>query len=414
MDKNNNKTRVHSMNFYQVEVPNLVETATSNSDWIKYGSLNSFPTYLQELIDRSALHNAIVTSKIDNTVGEGFIFTDMNVALADEKDMYDEFYKRIVSDYVVYGGYAVKVKWSKESVLRKSVKMIAEFEHIPFDQVRAGKKDIEGNIKEYYVSNDWANYRKSDNTPVVYPTYDSDKREPVQIYYFTEYRPGLKYYPKPSYVGALASIQTDAEISNFHLNNLTNGFNPNLIITFVNGVPTTEEMEETEKLILKKFQGTDNAGKNIINFVEDKDHAPIVKPVGNNNLDKLFLQLEDSVHQNILTGHKITSPMLVGIKTEGQLGGNNEIETSFKIFQSTVIKPIRKATMSFIKELARINGLEEFEIEINTPVDFTFSENILKEILTDDELREMIGKDPREVKEVEPELIVEENKEEIK
>jgi hypothetical protein len=396
--------RVHKMDFYKIEVPNLIEVPTY-SEWVKYGSDNKYPEYLQSLINRSSLHNAIITSKIDNTTGEGFIFNDdTNFDLTDNKEEYDEEYKKIVTDYIVYGGYAVKVKWSKESVMTKKTKFISSFEHIPFDQVRTGKKDPEGNINNYFVSNDWSNYRKIDNIPVEYPTYNPEAKEPFQIYFFKEYRPGVKYYPKPTYVGALASIQTDAEISNFHLANLLNGFNPNLVITFVNGIPTTEEQEKTEEKIIKKFTGTDNAGKNIINFVEDKDHAPIVKPVSNSNLDKLFLQLETSVHQNILTGHKITSPMLVGIKTEGQLGGNNEIETSFKIFQSTVIKPIRKATLTFFKELQRINKLDEFEIEVNTPIDFTFSETILKEILTNTELRAMIGYYPKEVEVVEPEV----------
>ena len=57
-----------------------------------------------------------------------------------------------------------------------------------------------------------------------------------------------------------------------------------------------------------------------------------------NDLDKRYLMLEENVRDTILRAHSVTSPMLFGIKTEGQLGGATELEISFNIFIETYVK----------------------------------------------------------------------------
>ena len=37
--------------------------------------------------------------------------------------------------------------------------------------------------------------------------------------------------------------------------------------------------------------------------------------------------------------HRVTSPMLFGIKTEGQLGGRSELIEAYEAFQTSYIEP---------------------------------------------------------------------------
>jgi hypothetical protein len=49
-----------------------------------------------------------------------------------------------------------------------------------------------------------------------------------------------------------------------------------------------------------------------------------------------YQALNDTVQQEIFVGHKITSPMLFGVRVEGQLGGRSEMIDAYNIFQNTI------------------------------------------------------------------------------
>ena len=375
----------------QVELPTFTETR-GNTEWIKYGSDNAFPLKLQDLANRSALHNAILSSKVDNVCGNGLTYekekdkkTDTFLEYANPYETLNDIMRKVVYDYVLYGGYALNVIWSKD---RKS---IAEVYHIDFAKIRSGKMNAEGIVTEYYFCRDWNNYRKTEYTPVMIPAFDVKNKAASQLMYVKEYRPGLEYYPLPSYVGALAYIEVDSEISNFHLAHIKNGMTPSVMISFTNGTPSEEERRKIKKQLQEQYNGTDNAGKIIVTFTEDETKVPKIQTLTPSQLDKQFIQLQDTVLQNILSGHKVTSPLLVGIKTEGQLGGANELATSWELYFNTVIKPMQDIVLRSINKIGNINGAQPLDIVSKQPISFNWSESILANILTKDEMRDMIG-----------------------
>lgn len=384
----------------QVSLPKYSENRFN--DWVKFGENNDWPFYLQELANRSAIHNAILSSKVDYSCGEGIVIDDEQKSSRGDKvtqllidnpnpdENLNEIYRKAVYDYVVYGGFALNVIWSKD---RKS---IAEIYHIDFAKIRSGKMNDRGIVETFYFSNDWRNYRKTENSPRPLPAFNIKNKEASQLIYVKEYRPGLEYYPLPSYVGAISYIETDAEIANFHLAHIKNGMVPSLFINFPNGIPDEEERKKIEKQITNKFVGTDNAGKFVLSFSEDASRAPSIQTMSPAQLDKQFLQLQETVIQNILTGHKITSPLLAGIKTEGQLGGATELENAFKIYNSMVISPIKEILLKEFNAIIKINGGTEIKVVTSSPVEFSWSEGVLANILTRNELREVAGYEPIE------------------
>jgi hypothetical protein len=388
-----NKTNLVVVNLSQVELPTFTES--KYQDWIKYGADNDFPFKLQDLANRSALHNAILSSKVDNICGNGFTYdkkkdnkTDLFLENINPNETANDVLRKVTYDYELYGGYALNVIWSRDH------KTISEVYHIDFAKIRCGKLDEKGQVQTYFYSKDWCNYRKAENEPKQIAAFNTKTKEPSQLIYVKEYRPGMDYYPVPCYVGALAYIEIDVEIANFHLAHIKNGMTPSIMINFNNGIPTDEEQTTIERQITRKYNGTDNAGKLILSFSEDKDKSPTVTTLTPSQLDKQFIQLQSTVLQNILSGHKVVSPLLVGIKTEGQLGGNAELETAYNIYSKTIIQPAQNIILKSFNQIGTINGLQELSIIPTAPIEFTWSENVLATILTKDEMRERIGLEP--------------------
>lgn len=391
----------------QVELPSYKETYNTLNKWVKYGDDNLFPQKLQELLNRSALHRAIVSSKVKMICGKDLFYekkkdskTDTFLEFPNGSETLKVIFKKIAYDYVVYGGYAINI------ILSKDKKSIAEIYHVDFAKVRAGFKNEKGIVDTYYFSNDWANYRRNENTPKSIPAYNTNSKEPSQLLYVSGYSPGMQYYPLPEYVGALSYIEIDSEISNFHLSNIKNGMSPSMLITMTNGDPTEEEKSLLKRKFEKQYTGSDNAGRLLLYFAENKDTTPVIQTISPSELDKQFIQLQETVLQNILAGHSVVSPLLVGIKTEGQIGGASELENAYQIYSKTIIEPMQEIILESINKITKINELQQLLVQTNDPIQFSWSENILKEILTVDEMREKIGLEPikEEVSKTTPEI----------
>lgn len=392
-----NKSKLMRLAFQQVEIPDWNEKVVTGQSFVRWGSDNRFPEFLQSLMNRSAVHNAIIMSKVRNSFGKGLLVSDemkdvLTKAFCKHPNPYltmDELYRRLIFDYVLYGCAAVNVIWDSDG------EHIAELYHIDTAKIRSGKKDMRGVVETYFYSDGW---NKGNRHYVEIPAFNPDRRYGSQLLFISDYRPGTEYYSLPSYCGALTDIATDIEISNFHLSHLKNGMSPSKMITFTDGVPSDEEEQELVERVQETYTGTDNAGRTLINFVDSPERVPVVETLGGDNLGDEFIQLENSTINKILAGHQVTSPLLVGLRGENGLGNNaNEILEAFNLFISTVIKPIQDVILKEINGLLEYTrGYDGMELEgtVNSPVDFVLSEPSLLKILTKDELRELIGKLP--------------------
>ena len=392
--KANNK--IMPLKLQQISLPVFEEKAINGQKYVRYGKDNLFPEFLQMLANRSALHNAIITTKLDYAYGKGLDSDSkdvdiLTIAWAKHPNPYEDLnsiYKKCLYDYILYGAFALNVIWDADH------EHIAEIYHCDVSKIRSGLKDRFGVVNEYFYSDVWYKTSLREYDPI--KAFNIKDRTGSQILYVKEYRPGTDYYALPSYCGALNSIATDIEISNFHLSHILNGMSPSKMITFMDGVPSEDEERNLKMDLETLYTGSDNAGKFILNFVNSPEKAPKVETLGGDNLGDEFIQLESSVLNQILAGHKVTSPLLVGLRVENNgLGSNaSEILEAFTIFENTVIKPIQDEVITeFNKIIKYTKGYEGlvFKPTLNTPIDFTYSENVLTQIMTKDELRERIG-----------------------
>lgn len=391
MSENN----ISVVKFENNTVPTFKEV--KGKDWVSYGDRNDYPDYLLKLFNRSAKHNAIVTGKVHYIKGKGFIVKEDGLTVEqraklenflkniNNNDTADDLLYKISTDLEIFGGFAVQI-------IPNTIKTnVAQIYHLDFSKLRVDKSK-----EKIWYCNDWQNPNKPESGLMELEPFDEKKFSGV--YYFTQYRPGIQNYPMPEYMGAIPYVEMDYEISNFHLNNIKNGFSAGTMISFNNGEPENDEQKKIiEKLVKKKTTGTDNAGQLLIVFSNGKDSAPTVTALTPNNFDKLFDTLNQTVQQEIFTGHKITSPMLFGIKTEGQLGGSTELREAAELFQNSYVAAKQSMIENEFNYLMEIAGYGPvLEIQPIDPISFSVSEQSLLQVLTVDEIRAKLGYAPKE------------------
>lgn len=338
--------------FRAAQVPQFQEVVKSKN-WVYYGDDNMFPNHLMALYQYSALNRACINAITYGIRGKELLFDGVpnGSIMANRLESVYDVFKKAVVDRIVFGGYSLNVVLSNDG-------NISEFYHTDFSRLRAGKVDDFDSVGEYYYSVDWLNTNKY--KPIAIPSLNfMNTEQPSQIMYFKSYTPGMSYYPAPDYLGALTTIQLDIEVKNFHLNNTQNSMMPSVAVSFTNGIPSEEERDIIARQLDDKYSSTNAAGKWFLFFSENPETAPQITPIPNNASDGWYSNLYPQIEQTILTGHRITNPMILGIKTAGQLGGRQEIIDSYELFLETVIKPIQQ---EMLKEFERVLFLRDKKI----------------------------------------------------
>jgi hypothetical protein len=381
--------------FSNDKVPMFVEQ--KSKVWVKYGEENNYPQYLVLLFNRSAKHNAIVTSKQLYISGKGWQFdqTEMQgeevIALQsfiDNPNQYEtlnDLAKKTILDNELFGGCYIKVVGTKG-------KKGQELYHIDYCTVRSNEDNT-----EFYISDEWIDESGYENTVPLFttlPAYDPNVKQAESIYYYKSYRPNLNTYTLPDYIGAVPAIITDAEVANYHRAEIQNSFKGSKMITFVNGIPSDDEMKATERKLKSKFTSTDSAGSIVVDFADDKDRVAIINDLSAGDFADKYTALNDTIQQEIFVGHKVTSPMIFGVRVAGQLGGRAEMIDAFNLFTNTYVAPRQEVQEQIFNIFAPVKG--KLKIKQLEPIMPSFTEQTLTQILTKDELREIIGRKPLE------------------
>ena len=367
--------------------------------YITYGFANEYPYYLLDNYRRSSKHNAIVNGKVNYIMGGGWqAGDDLTVeqqarfikffdGMSSTEDLND-ITEKLVLDLELFNGFAVAVTWSKLGT-------IAKMEHVPFEKIRVDKEEKMFQVADWYNDDMMQLFPKVGDIEKI-PAFDPENRLGKQLFYYRVYAAGVKHYPLPEYIGGNAWIEADVQVANFHNNNLRNNFWGGYLINFNNGIPTPEEQGDIERQIKRKFSGTDNAGRFVVTFNDDAAKAPTLEPLTPSDMDKQFEILNKAIQQEIFIAHRVTNPQLFGVKTEGQLGGRNELVEAYELFKATYVNDRVRKVERMINYLGSFNGVEGMELIPVEPITERLSEQALLQIMTQDELREKAGLQPLE------------------
>jgi hypothetical protein len=339
--------------------------------WVNYGDQNDFPQYLRDLAHESPVHGSLVVAIGDMIAGKG-IQSEQYQAELDALKI-DSLTYACAHDLKLFGGFYIEVIWSNDRTV------ISKLNAIPFEECRIAVNQDDDSEIGIFHSYDWSNTRKKRNTPEFIPKYNylTREAEPRQIYWCFTYT-GSDVYPRPDYWSAINYIELDKQISIFHINQISNGLFPSTIINFYNGQATPEQKQQMMMDWENKMSGARNAGKVVMFFNERDQPKTEITPFPVNDADKQYQLMNDTATQKIITAHRVTTPLLFGIRENTGFGSNkDEMATGLEIFNNQVIEPYQNKINYSLEDLLsnQMPGVT-FEILPNTPLAVQHAEAI--------------------------------------
>jgi hypothetical protein len=352
MDKT--KSIVDRFSATQVELAKYVKIEPiefeDRKGWVAYGEGNHFPQYLIELYNTSPVHGALVNSISFMIAGKEFTAASQVTLREIQRLKLDKVLHSTALDLKLHGGFYWEVIWSMDR------STIAQINHLPYENCRLACSDDNDDVTGVWYSRDWSDTRKKKNNPHYIPFFDINTKEenPKQVMFQHSMMVGSEYYPKPDYIGSINWIELTRQIGEYHVNNILNGFFPSLIASFNNGIPTLEEQRMIKQQLQLSIQGAENAGKVLTFFNEERDRGVEFTAFPISDSDKQYEFLSTESTNQILIAHRVTSPLLFGIRDGGGLGSNtDELKTSMYLFTKQVIEPFQRIICDGVDEILR-------------------------------------------------------------
>lgn len=359
--------KLHAINLASYTKPQIIEK--KNRDWVEYGADNNYYQYLIDRYNGSPTNNAIINAISDLIYGKGIDATDSNKKPEDYAKMrsliHDDCLQKVAGDLKLMGQAAFQI------IYTKSGRQVAQVEHMPIQTLRAEKMGEEGDIEGYYYCADWSKLKPNEK-PERYAAFGTSN-DAIEILVIRPYKAGFYYYSPVDYQGGIPYAELEEEVANYHINNIKNGLSPSMMINFNNGVPDEEERMEIERKIREKFSGSSNAGNFILAFNESKELAATIDAVPLSDAPAQYEFLSGEAMQKLMVAHRVTSPMLLGIKDNTGLGNNaEEIETATLLFDNTVIRPFQNMIIKAIEQILSVNGISlDLYFKTLQPLEFT-------------------------------------------
>jgi len=381
------KVEFQRINFAVAPPPKFKEAR--GQEWYEYGQKNNFPAVILDLYNSSSLHNAIVTQKahfiagketavrVDGTVGEK-VGAQKALEVANPYESWQDIKYKAAMDLENFGGFAFQAIWNAPGT------RVLYWYHLPFDKCRVNK-----DASKVWYSDDWNDKREE---RLEFPAFDLEKPGGTQVLWFKQYRAGEGVYPLPDWYPARTYIEIDTKIPDFHHNNISNGFSLGKIIQIFKGEPTEDIKAEFDRKFKANTTGTENANGVLISWMEKGEDPLQVVDLMPGDFDKQYLQLSETVRDNIFYAHRVTSPMLFGVRVAGELGGRNELKQAYEVFDRAYVAPKRTQMDKVLTTMFNATGQEgELYTIAAEPAGEDAVQLFTAGIMTRDEVRESLG-----------------------
>lgn len=273
--------------------------------------------------------------------------------------MNDNEVKRIIfeiaQDILIYGGSYIEV-------LRNTFGKIAKLNVLNFRNVRSNKDNT-----KFYYSKDFSDNKSWGRCKCnVYDAYDPDDPTQMQSIYLIK-NDRRRTYPVPIWCASVIAAEIEIHINEFHLNNINNGFNTFHIVNFNNGIPDDEMKEEIEEKFNEKFTGVENAGRVMLAWNNDKEHAVEISSLELKNYGEQYSTLAERSKNELFVAFRAT-PILFGLP-QNNIGFNvQEYSSAFKLFNKTVVQPIQQIIIQSLENILGISEpitINEFKIDFD-------------------------------------------------
>jgi hypothetical protein len=327
----------------------------SGKKWVLNGKNNDFYKTIIDAYNGSPTNSAIIDSYSQFIYGKGLTSTDKLtktsewatiVSLFSKKDL-----RKICKDFEMFGEASIEINYLNNKIQKCF--------HVAKQKIAPEVANEDGDISGYYFSYDFTNTNKYKPERFDAFGFGSGGGERSEIYVIKDYQVGQFYYSNPSYVSGISWAKMEEEISNYSINHIQNGLSFGHIINMNSGVQQSEEtIIENTRAIRDKLTGSSNAGKFFLNWNDNKESAITIEALEVSEAHQQYIYLSTEARQQLCTSHKLTSPMLVGIKEASGFSSNaEEIKVGFAELMINVIKPKQEIILDGLMEICAVNGI---------------------------------------------------------
>ncbi len=365
---------LHILNLAAYNRPEISEN--KNKDWVNYGTDNNYYQYIIDRYNGSATNNAIINGVVNMIYGKGLDATNSSKKPDEYAQMRSIFsndcVRKTVLDLKLLGEGSMQIIYKNGKVYKA--------EHFPRQTLRAEKCNEDGQIEAYYYHHNWNKIKPSEQ-PKRIPAFGYGNGKESEIKIIKRYVSGYDYYAPVDYQGGLAYAELEEEIADYLINEVQCGFSGTKVVNFNNGIPDREKQMQVKDDVLGKLTGS-RGEKVIVAFNNNAESKTTVDDIPLNDAPQHYEYLSNECVKKLVISHRITSPLLIGVKDGNSGLGNNaeEIKTATLLFDNIVIKPYQELLTDCFDAILAVNGISlNLYFRTLQPLEFTETDDIVNE-----------------------------------
>lgn len=334
--------------------PKVIENISKN--WVLNGKRNFFYHYIIDRFNGSPTNAAIINSYADWIYGGGLAATNSLTNVEDwlklKSILKPQDVKKIISDFYLFGEASMQT-------IRTKGKNLSSIKHIPKQKIIPSLVNEDNEIENYFFSNDWEKTNPRQNKePEKFSAFGTSK-DAIEIFVIKPYKAGKDYFADPTYLSTLPYAEMEEEIANLNINAIKNGLSAGYVINVPDGINlSAEQKEQFELKIKRRLTGSPNASSFVLSF-NGRDAEIKITPFPVN--EKIHLQwqfLVTEAKNQLITGHRVISPILFGIDKAAGFGNNaDELVTAREEQMLLTIKPLQTFILDAFTEILEFYGI---------------------------------------------------------
>ncbi len=371
---------LHIVNLSSYNRPKVQED--KKKKWVAYGDNNNYYQYLIDLYTNSTTNNAIINGVSNMIYGKGIDALDSSTKTDEYAALRSIFHnkclKKVSLDLKMLGEASFQVLYKDGRVVKA--------EHFPRQTLRAEKCNDDGEIEAYYYHPNWEKAKPSDKPKRIAAFGFGNGKEP-EVEIIKKYVSGYDYYCPVDYQGGLAYAELESEVADYLINDVQNGFSGTKVVNFNNGVPDREKQLSIKNDVMHKLTGA-RGEKVIIAFNNNAESKTTIDDVPLNDAPAHYEYLANECSTKLMVAHRVTSPLLLGIRDGSNGLGNNadEIRTASLLFQNVTIKPYQDLIIDSIDQILAVNGISlKLYFKTLQPLEFIETDNAITDEAREEE-----------------------------
>ena len=371
---------LHIVNLASYNRPQISED--KQREWVNYGDDNNYYQYLIDLYTNSTTNNAIINGIANMIYGKGIDALNNsqkpNEYAAMRSIVSDHCLRKVCLDLKLLGEGSFQVLYQDSKVIKA--------EHFPRQTLRPEKCNEDGKIEAYYYAPDWTKVKPNDKPQRIASFGFGNGKEP-EIKICKRYVSGYDYICPVDYQGGLAYAELESEISDYLINDVQNNFSGTKIVNFNNGSPDVNQQLQIKNDVMRKLTGA-RGEKVIIAFNNNAESKTTVDDIPLNDAPAHYEYLSNECSNKLIVAHRVTSPLLLGIRNDSNgLGSNaDEIKTAALLFDNITIKPYQDLLVDCIDDILAVNDISlKLYFKTLQPLSFIESDNLVTDEAREEE-----------------------------